>query len=189
MYNIGNVGKAASMSMLTLFESRYTLKGRYSICNVGKTASMSMLTLFESRYPLKGRYNIGNIGLFSLNQDIHYTTNFGKLHLMTFHLNYENIVKMHSDFFCQNMIWTWTCLFAKLWPSMSKLDTLRQKWKLRFWFHNVRHIPRIKMTPRWPTEFTVPKLWSVKGCVILKKIQVQVYDIQAVKVTAHFLYC
>ena len=36
------------MSMLTLFESRYTLKGRYNIGNVGKTASMSMLTLFES---------------------------------------------------------------------------------------------------------------------------------------------
>ena len=46
-YNIGNVGKTASMSMLTLFESRYTLKGRYSIGNVGKTASMSMLTLLE----------------------------------------------------------------------------------------------------------------------------------------------
>ena len=64
----------------TLFESRYTLKGRYSIGNVGKTASMSMLTLFESRYTLKGRYNIGNVGktasismlsLLSLNQDIH----------------------------------------------------------------------------------------------------------------------
>ena len=40
------------MSMLTLFESRYTLKGRYSIGNVSKTASMSMLTLFESRYTL-----------------------------------------------------------------------------------------------------------------------------------------
>ena len=50
------------MSMLTLFESRYTLKGRYNIGNVGKTASMSMLTLFESRYTLKGRYNIGNAG-------------------------------------------------------------------------------------------------------------------------------
>ena len=61
-YNIGNVGKPASMSMLTLFESRYTLKGRYSIGNVGKTASMSMLTLFESRYTLKGRYVIGNVG-------------------------------------------------------------------------------------------------------------------------------
>ena len=61
-YNIGNVGKTASMSMLTLFESRYTLKGRYNIGNVGKTASMSMLTLFESRYTLKGRYNIGNVG-------------------------------------------------------------------------------------------------------------------------------
>ena len=36
------------MSMLTLFESRYTLKGRYNIGNVDKTASMSMLTLFES---------------------------------------------------------------------------------------------------------------------------------------------
>ena len=45
------------MSMLTLFESRYTLKERYGIGNVGKTASMSMLTLFESRYTLKGRYN------------------------------------------------------------------------------------------------------------------------------------
>ena len=51
-YSIGNVGKTASMSMLTLFESRYTLKGRYNIGNVGKTASMSMLTLFESRYTL-----------------------------------------------------------------------------------------------------------------------------------------
>ena len=40
------------MSMLTLFESRYTLKGMYNIGNVGKTASMSMLTLFESRYTL-----------------------------------------------------------------------------------------------------------------------------------------
>ena len=52
-YNIGNVGKTASMSMLTVFESRYTLKGRYNIGNVGKTAHMS--TLFESRYTLKGR--------------------------------------------------------------------------------------------------------------------------------------
>ena len=57
-----NVGKTVSMGMLTLFESRYTLKGRYNIGNVGKTASMSMLTLFESRYTLKGRYNIGNVG-------------------------------------------------------------------------------------------------------------------------------
>ena len=40
--------------LLTLFESRYTLKGRYNIGNVGQTASMSMLTLFESRYTLKG---------------------------------------------------------------------------------------------------------------------------------------
>ena len=61
-YSIGNVGKTASMSMLALFESRYTLKGRYSIGNVGKTASMSMLTLFESIYTLKGRYSIGNVG-------------------------------------------------------------------------------------------------------------------------------
>ena len=52
------LAKTASMSMLTLFESRYTLKGRYSIGNVGKTASMSMLTLIESRYTLKGRYSI-----------------------------------------------------------------------------------------------------------------------------------
>ena len=51
-YNIGDVGKTASTSMLTLFESRYTLEGRYSIGNVVKTASMSMLTLFESRYTL-----------------------------------------------------------------------------------------------------------------------------------------
>ena len=50
------------MSMLTLFESRYTLKRRYNIGNVGKTTSMSMLTLFESRYTLKGRYSIGNVG-------------------------------------------------------------------------------------------------------------------------------
>ena len=56
------LAKTASMSMLTLFESRYTLKGRYNIGNVGQTASMSMLTLFESRYTLKGRYNIGNVG-------------------------------------------------------------------------------------------------------------------------------
>ena len=62
LYNIGNVGQTASMSMLTLFESRYTLKARYNIGNVGQTASMSMHTLFESRYTLKGRYNIGNVG-------------------------------------------------------------------------------------------------------------------------------
>ena len=49
------------MNMLTLFESRYTLKGRYSIGYVGQTASMSMLTLFESRYTLKGRYSIGYV--------------------------------------------------------------------------------------------------------------------------------
>ena len=57
------------------------LNGRHNIGNIGKTASMSMLTLFESTYTLKGRYNIGNIGhtasmstvcLLSLNQDIHY---------------------------------------------------------------------------------------------------------------------
>ena len=40
--------------MLTLFESRYTLKGRYSIVNVGKTASMSVLTLFESIIYIEG---------------------------------------------------------------------------------------------------------------------------------------
>ena len=49
MYNIGHVVKPASLSVLTLFESRYTLKERYNIGNVGKTVSMSMLTLFESR--------------------------------------------------------------------------------------------------------------------------------------------
>ena len=43
-YNI-DVGKTASMSMLTLFE--YTLKGRYNI-DVGKTASTSII--FESRF-------------------------------------------------------------------------------------------------------------------------------------------
>ena len=47
-YDIDNVHKTVSLSMLTLFESRYTLKGRYSIGNVGRNASMSMLTLFES---------------------------------------------------------------------------------------------------------------------------------------------
>ena len=35
------------MSMLTLFESRYTLKGRYNIGNVGITAFTSMLAFFE----------------------------------------------------------------------------------------------------------------------------------------------
>ena len=60
-YNISDVGKTASMSMLTLFESRYTLKGRYSIGHAGKTASMSMLTLFESGYTLKERYNISDV--------------------------------------------------------------------------------------------------------------------------------
>ena len=54
--------KTASMGTLTLFESRYTLKGRYSIGNVGQTASTSMLSLYESRYTLKGRYSIGNVG-------------------------------------------------------------------------------------------------------------------------------
>ena len=60
MVHHGNVGQTASR-LLTLFESSYTLKGRYNIGNVGKTASMSMLTLFESRYTMKGRYNIGNV--------------------------------------------------------------------------------------------------------------------------------
>ena len=64
---IGNVGKTASMSMLALFESRYTLKGRYNIGHVGKTASMSMLALFESKYTLKGRYNIGHVLTFLKN--------------------------------------------------------------------------------------------------------------------------
>ena len=50
------------MSMLTLFESRYTLKGMYNMGHVGKTASMGMLTHFESRYTLKGMYNIGDVG-------------------------------------------------------------------------------------------------------------------------------
>ena len=61
-YNIGNVGKTASMSTLTLFMNQDIHKGRYNIGNVGKTASMSMLTLFESRYTLKGRYSIDNVG-------------------------------------------------------------------------------------------------------------------------------
>ena len=76
-YNFGNVGQAASMSMLTLFESRYTLKGRYNIGNVGQTASMSMLTLFESRYTLKEGTTLVMLAklllwvcLLSLNQDI-----------------------------------------------------------------------------------------------------------------------
>ena len=38
--------------IIIIIESRYTLKGRYNIGNVGNTASMSMLTLFESRYTL-----------------------------------------------------------------------------------------------------------------------------------------
>ena len=38
------------MSMLTLFESRYTLKGRYSIGNVGKTASMYAYFLNQDVY-------------------------------------------------------------------------------------------------------------------------------------------
>ena len=63
-YNIGTVGQtSASTSMLTLFESRaYIIKGRYNIGYVSKTASIIMLTLFESRYTLKGKYNIGNVG-------------------------------------------------------------------------------------------------------------------------------
>ena len=46
------------MSMLTVFESRYTLTRRYNIGNignVGKTASKSMITLFESRYIIRGK--------------------------------------------------------------------------------------------------------------------------------------
>ena len=68
-YNIGNVCKTASMSMLTLFESRYTLKGRYSIGNVCKTAStcMSMLTLCESRYTLNHNTQTTNICKSQLN--------------------------------------------------------------------------------------------------------------------------
>ena len=34
----------------------YTLKGRYNIGNVDKTVSMSMLTLFESRYTLNNQH-------------------------------------------------------------------------------------------------------------------------------------
>ena len=34
------------------------IKGRFSIGYIGKSASMGMLTLFESRYTLKGRYSI-----------------------------------------------------------------------------------------------------------------------------------
>ena len=45
-----NEGKTASMSMLTLFELRYTLKERYNIGNVGQTASMSMLTLCQAKF-------------------------------------------------------------------------------------------------------------------------------------------
>ena len=56
------LARTASLSMLTLFESRYTLKGRYNTGYVGKTASMSMLTPCESRDTLKGRYNIGSVG-------------------------------------------------------------------------------------------------------------------------------
>ena len=69
MYSIDNVGKTASMSMLTLFESRYTLKGRYNIGNINvgllslnhncfKTASMSMLTLFELSLNSNKHYKI-----------------------------------------------------------------------------------------------------------------------------------
>ena len=47
-YTIGNIGRNASMSMLTLFEIR-------------RNALKSMPSLFESRYTLKGRYNIGNV--------------------------------------------------------------------------------------------------------------------------------
>ena len=49
---------SASMSMLNLFESRYTLNGRYSIGNVGKTASMSMLILFESNAYSHFKYSL-----------------------------------------------------------------------------------------------------------------------------------
>ena len=62
-YNIGSVGKTASIWVCSISLNQwYTLKGRHNIGNVGKTASMSMLTLFESIYTLKGRYNIGNVG-------------------------------------------------------------------------------------------------------------------------------
>ena len=40
------------MSMLTLFESIYTLKGRYNIGNVGQTDAITMLTLIKSIYKL-----------------------------------------------------------------------------------------------------------------------------------------
>ena len=38
------LAKLLLLVMLTHFESRYTLNERYNIGNVGKTASMSMLT-------------------------------------------------------------------------------------------------------------------------------------------------
>ena len=79
-YNIGKIGKTAYMSTC-LFSLNQYIHGREGTTSVmlSKTASLSTLTLFESIYTLKGRYNIGNIGktaslsmlILSLNQDIH----------------------------------------------------------------------------------------------------------------------
>ena len=48
--NLSSTAMLTAVSMSTLFESRYTSKGRYNIGNIYKTASMSMVALFESRY-------------------------------------------------------------------------------------------------------------------------------------------
>ena len=49
------------MSMLTLFESRYTSNGRYSFGNVGKTVviSMNQLVHFRSTYYSKEKISHG----------------------------------------------------------------------------------------------------------------------------------
>ena len=67
----GNAGKFAFMSVLTLFESRYTLKGRYYIVNVGKTASAVWVCLL------------------SLNQDIHWREGTALFMLAKLLLQYE----------------------------------------------------------------------------------------------------
>ena len=61
-YNIGNVGNFfyEYASVLSLNQDIHWREGTTLVMLA--TASMSMLTLFESRYTLKGRYSIGNVG-------------------------------------------------------------------------------------------------------------------------------
>ena len=89
-------------SRLTLFESRYTLKGRCNIGNVGKTASMSMLTLFESRYTCTlnhkiKEHNNQHMQTFQLNGE----SKSRERHSQDFTIIYRNTLRASLTTFCK----------------------------------------------------------------------------------------